>query len=82
MAAVLFPHDIGAISFDDLYALGVPLFVPEQRQVENMAYAHLASTQNYPWYLLRQEHSAIWSPRRAQVPPWDPGWGWQESGAR
>ena len=98
-AAVIFPHDIGIISFDvllawfalslpmqhvprccqDLYAIGTPLFLPQQehesetkrdqmvhsrrlfdvtsnpRVVENMAYAHLVSTSNYPWYLLRQE---------------------------
>lgn len=76
-AAVLFPHDVGMISFDDLYALGIPLLLPEDDLVAAMALAHLVSTDNYPWYLLREEHADV-SFARAQphgAPPWDPGWG-------
>lgn len=78
-AAVIFPHDIGIISFDDLYAVGTPIFLPEQEMVENMAYAHLVSTSNYPWYLLREEHSKLNYPlvSSGSALPWDPGWNWQ-----
>jgi len=76
-AAVLFPHDVGMISFDDLYALSIPLFMPEIELVASMAYAHLSSTRNYPWYLLREEHAALRAARADwDMPlPWDPGWG-------
>merc|ERR1740129_48854 len=75
VAAVLFPHDVGMISFDDLYALGVPLFMPEVRFVAMMAYAHLVSGQNYPWYLLREEHVSlrIWRTGARPTPPWKIG---------
>lgn len=76
-AAVLFPHDVGMISFDDLYALNVPMFIPENDLVVRMAFAHLSSTKNYPWYLLREEHADL-RMVRADVEaglPWDPGWG-------
>ena len=76
-AAVLFPHDVGTISFDDLYAVALPIFMPELELVANMAYAQLVSTQNYPWYLLREEHAELQYARADdQDLPWDPGWGW------
>jgi len=76
-AAVLFPHDLGMISFDDLWAASVPLFLPTDELVVSMAYAHMSSTTNYPWYLVRDEHadlSASIADGEAE-PPWDPGWG-------
>lgn len=80
-AAVLFPHDIGMISFDDLYALGIPLFLPNNEFVASMAYAHLANTENYPWYLIREEHAKLMAIRADHDPPlpWDPGWGGREA---
>lgn len=78
-AAVLFPHDVGMISFDDLYALRIPLFMPEKELVSSMAYAHLVSTRNYPWYLLREQHASLQAARadRSLPLPWDPGWSGQ-----
>eukprot|EP00434_Breviolum_minutum_P034438 symbB.v1.2.030482.t1/scaffold3434.1/size111337/7 len=80
VATVLFPHDIGIISFDDLYAMGIPIFLPEQELVENIAYAHLVSSNNYPWYLLREEHSTLHYPAVFGTLPWDPGWNWWSCG--
>lgn len=80
-AAVLFPHDVGTISFDDLYALSIPLFLPETKLVASMAYAHISSTQNYPWYMLRGEHANLKAARadRDMPLPWDPGWGGRDA---
>ena len=58
-AAVLFPHDVGMISFDDLYAVALPIFMPEPELIATIAYAQLASTRNYPWYLLREQHAKL-----------------------
>ncbi|CAE7710180.1 unnamed protein product, partial [Symbiodinium necroappetens] len=58
-AAVLFPHDVGMISFDDLYAVALPIFMPEPELIATIAYAQLASTRNYPWYLLREQHAQL-----------------------
>lgn len=76
LGAVLFPHDLGMFSFDDLYALGVPLFLPDDELITTIAFAQLASTQNYPWYLLREEHAALDFKRGDSDAslPWDPGW--------
>ncbi|CAE7345055.1 unnamed protein product, partial [Symbiodinium microadriaticum] len=77
-AAVLFPHDVGMISFDDLYAVALPIFMPEPELIATIAYAQLASTRNYPWYLLREQHAQLHYARADDVdPPWDPGWNWQ-----
>eukprot|EP00930_Biecheleria_cincta_P050555 TRINITY_DN35742_c0_g1_i1.p1 TRINITY_DN35742_c0_g1~~TRINITY_DN35742_c0_g1_i1.p1 ORF type:complete len:703 (-),score=112.67 TRINITY_DN35742_c0_g1_i1:49-2097(-) len=78
-AAVLFPHDIGMISFDDLYAVGVPIFMPESELVAEIARVHLISTKNYPWYLLRAEHADLHYARADDLrpPPWDPGWNFR-----
>lgn len=76
LGAVLFPHDLGMFSFDDLYALGVPIFLPEDDMIVNIAFAQLISTRNYPWYLLRGEHAKLkFNHVDADVqPPWEPGW--------
>merc|ERR1719326_2618474 len=50
------------ISFDDLYTLCVPLFLPDDMLVAAMAFANLEITQNYPWYLLRAEHATLRAP--------------------
>ena len=79
-AAVLFPHDVGMISFDDLYAVALPIFMPDPELVVNIAYAQLVSTKNYPWYLLRGEHAKLHYARADDLgPPWNPGWGWAEA---
>lgn len=82
-AAVLFPHDVGMISFDDLYALGIPLFLPEDELVAAMALSQLVSTKNYPWYLLREEHADLHFARSdssiGTLLPWDPGWDGREA---
>jgi len=81
LGAVLFPHDLGMFSFDDLYALGVPLFLPTDEMIMQIAFAQLASTNNYPWYLLREEHAKL-SFKRGDAdaaPPWDPGWQFTEA---
>lgn len=77
VGAVAFPHDLGMFSFDDLYALGVPLFMPSDELIVSAAFAQLASTKNYPWYLLREEHADLRAARAdTDAPlPWDPGWG-------
>merc|ERR1712224_101881 len=75
VAGVLFPHDLGTISFDDLYALRIPMFLPSRAMVVSMALAHLRSTKNYPWYMLREEHAKL-PPAHADIGrlPWNPGW--------
>lgn len=72
-AAVVFPHDLGMISFDDLYRMAIPLFMPTVKMVATMAYAHLVSTVNYPWYLLRHEHASLLSNRPSTPPKWERG---------
>lgn len=71
VAAVVFPHDLGMISFDDLYRMGVPVFMPTNDMVSTMAFAHLVSTVNYPWYLLRREHASLRSNHARGAPPWN-----------
>merc|ERR1712107_384153 len=75
-AAVLFPHDLGMISFDDLYAIGMPLFMPETDLIASLAYGHVVTGENYPWYLIREEHADLNYQRAEElgVLPWDPGW--------
>eukprot|EP00405_Crypthecodinium_cohnii_P060012 CAMPEP_0195020474 /NCGR_PEP_ID=MMETSP0326_2-20130528/35359_1 /TAXON_ID=2866 ORGANISM="Crypthecodinium cohnii, Strain Seligo" /NCGR_SAMPLE_ID=MMETSP0326_2 /ASSEMBLY_ACC=CAM_ASM_000348 /LENGTH=197 /DNA_ID=CAMNT_0040039145 /DNA_START=110 /DNA_END=700 /DNA_ORIENTATION=- len=75
VAAVLFPHDLGMISFDDLYALGIPIYLPTNELIVSMATAHLLGGRNYPWYMLREEHADHSAFAFAERPmPWEPGW--------
>lgn len=80
-AAVVFPHDLGTISFDDLYAMGLTVFMPADELVAAMAAAHLSSTRNYPWYMLREEHAEL--PKMHSDADgekrWEPGWGGREA---
>lgn len=78
LAAVLFPHDLGMISFDDLYALNVPIFLPAPELVVFIAHAHLKITKNYPWYLVRPE-AALSSPESSAPLPFEPGWGGRDA---
>eukprot|EP00927_Polykrikos_kofoidii_P040851 TRINITY_DN34847_c0_g1_i1.p1 TRINITY_DN34847_c0_g1~~TRINITY_DN34847_c0_g1_i1.p1 ORF type:complete len:707 (+),score=59.23 TRINITY_DN34847_c0_g1_i1:79-2199(+) len=81
VGAVLFPHDVGMISFDDLYALDIPLFLPDDEMVASMAFAQVSSTRNYPWYLLREEHASLryFHADTDTNMPWEPGWGGREA---
>eukprot|EP00929_Paragymnodinium_shiwhaense_P090961 TRINITY_DN51029_c0_g1_i1.p1 TRINITY_DN51029_c0_g1~~TRINITY_DN51029_c0_g1_i1.p1 ORF type:complete len:742 (-),score=113.09 TRINITY_DN51029_c0_g1_i1:46-2271(-) len=77
LAAVLFPHDLGMISFDDLYAAGLPIYMPSPHLIATLAYGHLADGRNYPWYLIRDEHADLHYARADAESglPWDPSWG-------
>mmetsp|Transcript_55556 Transcript_55556/g.159787 ORF Transcript_55556/g.159787 Transcript_55556/m.159787 type:complete len:684 (+) Transcript_55556:127-2178(+) len=80
-AAVLFPHDLGMISFDDLYVIGIPIFMPANELIVTMAMAHMSSTKNYPWYMLREEHADL-PTMHADVGaplPWEPGWAGRDA---
>lgn len=70
-AVVLFPHDVGMISFDDVYRLAMPVFMPSNAMIATMAFAHLTSTKNYPWYLLREDLVFLeWHTVEHRAPPW------------
>mmetsp|Transcript_46568 Transcript_46568/g.122976 ORF Transcript_46568/g.122976 Transcript_46568/m.122976 type:complete len:291 (+) Transcript_46568:1109-1981(+) len=77
-AAIIFPWDINMLSFDEMYSLELPLFLPTPAAVA-LYWSHLmlmttVSGSNYPLYLLRPEHaqgSLVFNRASVHVhPPW------------
>ncbi|CAJ1427844.1 unnamed protein product, partial [Effrenium voratum] len=67
--AVYFPWDMGMLVFSELYAIGVPLFLPDRAWISSIIKRMLEYT-DFGWWQAREEGSAV------ALPGATPGWFW------